>query len=138
MGILSELKLTNVQRNNNQPPALRRRFKLAEKLHEQLLLAQANAEGKSFEVAKTRRIKNTETGVVSKVESMRRVRQWWFVAESGKVMLQIKYGTKVLELAKGKSSIEIATADKLISTIEQLKKAVLDGELDSQIEIALK
>lgn len=138
MGILNELKLSNVQRNNNLPPVMRRRFKLCDKLHEQLMLAKATAEGKPYEVAAIRRTKNAETGAVTKIETMRRVRQWWFVADSGKIMLQIKYGTKILELAKGKFSIEIATADKLIATIEQLKKATIDGELDLQIEAALK
>lgn len=138
MAILGGLKLSNVQRNQNLSPVLRRRYKLVDKLHEQLLLAQANAEGKSYEVASVRRIKNQETGEIKKLETMRQVKKWWFAADDGKVMLQIKYGTKVVQLAKGKSSIEIGTADKLIPTIELLKKATLDGELDGQIETLIK
>lgn len=49
-------------------------------------------------------------------------------------MLQIKYGMKVIDLAKGKNSIKVGTFEKIIPTIEQLKKAVMDGELDSQIK----
>lgn len=134
MGILQELKLTNVQRTVRLSPVLHRRQKLVDKLHEQIMLAKAMAEGKQYEVAVTRRIKNLETGAVTKVEGVRNVKSWWFVADNGKAMFQVKYGTKVLELAKGKSSIEIASPDKLIPTIELLKKAVLDGELDGQIK----
>ena len=49
-------------------------------------------------------------------------------------MMQVKYGTKVIELAKGKSTIEVGKIEKLPSTIEILKKVVLEGELDKQIE----
>ena len=39
-------------------------------------------------------------------------------------------------LAKGKSSIEMATVDDLVPTLELVKKAVEAGELDAQIEAA--
>jgi hypothetical protein len=82
----------------------------------------------------TRRFKDTESGVIKKVEGTRKVKGWWFMGESGQILMQIKYGSKVLELSKGKSSIDIGNPDKLIPTIELLKKAVLEGELDAQIE----
>ena len=64
----------------------------------------------------------------------KRVRQWWFVSDSGKVCLNIRYGAKVIELAKGKTAIEVANADELIRTLELVKSAVEGGELDTQIE----
>lgn len=137
MAILDGLKLSNVQKSIRLSPIMMRRHKLVDKLHEQLMLAKAMAEGKDYEIAAVKRHKDRETGVIQKMETTRKVRPWWFVADSGKTMMQVKYGTKVLELAKGKISIEIASADKLIATIEQLKKAALDGELDGQIESAL-
>jgi hypothetical protein len=48
----------------------------------------------------------------------------------------IKYGTKVIELAKGKPSIELPNQEELISTLELVKKAVEAGELDQQIDQA--
>lgn len=138
MGILQELKLSNMQRTVRLSPVQHRRHKLVDKLHEQLMLAKANSEGKTYEVAKTKRIKNAETGEVKKVDTMRQVKSWWFAADDGKIMFQVKYGTKVLQLAKGKTSIEIPSADKLITTIELLKKATLDGELDAQIEAVIE
>jgi hypothetical protein len=42
----------------------------------------------------------------------------------------------VLELSKGKTSIEIAGAQDLVPALETVKVAVLAGELDAQIEAA--
>lgn len=134
MGVLDTLKLSNAQKTVHLSPVLHRRHKLVDKLHEQLMLANATSEGKTFEVPVVRRSKDAETGMISKVEGKRKVKQWWFQTDSGKTMFHVKYGMKLLELAKGKSSIEIGTMDKLIPTIELLKKAVLDGELDAQIK----
>lgn len=138
MGILQGLKLSNVEKRVHVPPVVHRRNKLVDKLHEQLMLAKATAEGKQYEVAGVRRIKNAETGEIKKQDIMRQVKRWWFVADDGKLMLQIRYGTKVIQLAKGKSSIEVGAMDKLIPTIELLKKATLEGELDGQIEAVIE
>ena len=48
--------------------------------------------------------------------------------------MNIRYGNRVLELAKGKSAIEVATPAELINTLELIRKAVSDGELDAQID----
>jgi hypothetical protein len=46
----------------------------------------------------------------------------------------VRYGAKVIELAKGKSAIEVASPDALIEALEAVNTAVLAGELDTQIE----
>jgi len=58
------------------------------------------------------------------------------VSETGKVCISIRYGAKLIELAKGKSAIEVSSGEELIKTLELIKRAVEAGELDSQIEIA--
>jgi hypothetical protein len=40
-----------------------------------------------------------------------------------------------LELAKGKTSIQLPAPDDLINTLEIIKQAVEGGELDQQIEL---
>jgi len=70
------------------------------------------------------------------VELNKRVRQMWFVGESGKVCIQIKYGSRVLEFSKGKNAIEVNSADELITALTTLKTAVEAGELDSQLNLA--
>ena len=47
-----------------------------------------------------------------------------------------RYGTKVLELAKGKVAVEVGTEKDLVPTLELIKTAVLNGELDTQIDAA--
>lgn len=58
------------------------------------------------------------------------------MSETGKVCICIRYGAKLIELAKGKSAIEVSSGEELIKTLELIKRAVEAGELDSQIEIA--
>jgi hypothetical protein len=80
--------------------------------------------------------KNQKTGESRSVEVMKRVRQMWFVGENGKVCLQLKYGTKIIDIAKGKNAVEVGTADELISALTTLKTAVEAGELDAQLNVA--
>ena len=64
------------------------------------------------------------------------MKAWWFVAENGKLVLSVRYGTKVLELAKGKWAVEVGSEKDLLPVLETLKGAVLAGELDTQIDAA--
>ena len=50
--------------------------------------------------------------------------------------LNIRYGARKIEISKGKSAVEIATAADLVPTLELIKQAVESGELDAQIEAA--
>jgi hypothetical protein len=50
--------------------------------------------------------------------------------------VSIRYGSWTLELAKGKPSVEVSSADELVVALETIKQAVEAGELDNQIEIA--
>jgi hypothetical protein len=64
------------------------------------------------------------------------VKEWYWINETGKLNLAVRYGSKVLELAKGKNAIELTSGDELIAVLAKLKDAVLAGELDAQIEAA--
>jgi hypothetical protein len=83
-----------------------------------------------------RSVRDPETVLRKDVEVPKRVKPWWFVADNGKVCLSVKCGAKVLELAKGKSAIEVAGPEELIKTLETIKTAVEAGELDGQIGAA--
>ena len=48
----------------------------------------------------------------------------------------MRYGTRVLELAKGENSIEVGSDTDLLAVLETVKKYVENGELDTQIEAA--
>jgi hypothetical protein len=75
-----------------------------------------------------------EYGVREQITVPKRIKPWWFVADNGKSCVAIKYGAKVIELAKGKSAIEVANPEALIEALEVVNAAVLAGELDTQIE----
>jgi hypothetical protein len=109
---------------------------LAKRLWEQIELAKAQQSGVKFAPTKLRTVTNTETGERKQVETNKRVKAWWFVADNGKLVLSVRYGTKVLELARGKWAVEVGSEKDLVPTLELLKGAVLDGELDAQIEAA--
>ncbi len=47
-----------------------------------------------------------------------------------------KLCSEVLELAKGKVAVEVGAEKDLVPTLELIKTAVLNGELDTQIDAA--
>jgi hypothetical protein len=79
---------------------------------------------------------DAETGQRKQMEMNKRVKAWWFTAENGKLVLSIRYGTRVLELAKGKWAVELGGEKDLVGVLEVVKTAVLNGELDAQIDAA--
>jgi len=136
MSAFNGLKLVAAKRPQAASPIVLRRNKLANQLWEQIELARASAEGKTFAPVRMRNVKDKLTGERRTVEAAKRIKQWWFVAENGRVCLQVRYGTRVLELAKGKNSIEVGSGTELLSVLETVKKSVELGELDTQIEAA--
>ena len=85
---------------------------------------------------KFRSIKDKETGIRKQVEVPQRIKPWWFQTEEGKVCVSIRYGACTIELAKGKPSIQVDSAEDLIKALETVKVAVEAGDLDTQIENA--
>lgn len=136
MTALSSLKLTAAQKPTNQPQVVVRRNKMIERIVEQIELATAYANGTTHQFTKMRTFTDKETGVRKQLETSKRVKAWWFTSENGKLALAVRYGAKVLELAKGKHAIEIATIADLVPTLEVVRQAVADGELDGAIDSA--
>ncbi len=64
---------------------------------------------------------------------LKRVKEWFWTTSSGKNNLAVRYGSKTLELGKGKNAIELSTGEELISTLALLKDSVIAGELDDAI-----
>lgn len=135
MATLASLKLVSAKKPTHQNPVFHRRNKLSSKIQEQILLAAAQREGGTYAPTRIRTVTNAEGDRVQ-VTHAKRIKPWWFVGENGKVCIEIRYGSKVIELSKGKSAIEIATPVTLVETLETVKEAVMAGELDTQIEAA--
>ena len=136
MSTLSTLKLVAVKKPSHMPAIVIRRNKLSSKLWEQIQLAKSQLEGTPFVVMKYRSMVDRDTGLRKQVELPKRIKPWWFQSEQGKVCVSVKYGSWTIELAKGKPSVEVASAQDLIKTLETIKSAVEAGELDAQIEAA--
>lgn len=136
MSVLSNLKLVAVKKPRNMPAIVVRRNKLSSKLWEQIQLAKSQLEGTQFVVTKFRNVKDRETGILKQVEVPKRIKPWWFQSDEGKVCFSVRYGSWTIELAKGKPSIQVDSAEDLIKALEAVKVAVEAGELDTQIEIA--
>ena len=137
MSVLNSLKLVTAKRPAQMPQVQIRRNKLVGKIHHQIKLAEALSNGSTYAPTRLRNIRDRHTGEVKTIEMPMRFRQWWFVTESGTVALTIKYGSKVLEIAKGKNAIEITNVEHLLKALNQVKDAVIAGELDSQIDSAV-
>ena len=135
MTTLASLKLVAAKKPNAQSPVLHRRHKLCGKLSEQIQLAKAQRDGESYVPTKTKIVTDSDGNRVA-VSAPKRLKPWWFVAENGKCCISIRYGSRALELAKGKSAIEVSSPDALIEALEAVHAAVLAGELDTQIEAA--
>ena len=132
---LSSLKITNVVRQNKTNTNEFRKTKLIKKLDEQIGLANAQKNGELFTVKRLKNVKDEASGAASQIEVSKRINAW-FWTDNNKTYLQIKYGTKVLELQKGKNTIECASQDELIKTLVLVRSAVASGELDAVIEAA--
>ena len=135
MSFIAKLKLVASKRERNLSPIVVRRNKLAAKIEEQLQLATAQKDGRLYAPKRIKNITNSEGERVA-VETTKRVKEWYWTTSSNKINLCVRYGSKTLELSKGKNAIELSTSDELLSTLALLKDAVIAGELDEAINTA--
>ncbi len=136
MSIVSNMKVVAAKRPQQQPMIVQRRNKLIDRLHDQLELARAESEGREYLKARRRHVKNPTTGEFVEAVVSRKPRAWYWTDDHGKVYINLRYGTRILELSKGKSAIEVGEKKQLVPVIEALKQAVAAGELDAQIDAA--
>ncbi len=134
MTALSNLKLISAKKPAQLSPVVQRRNKVAKRIAEQIALATAKQDGKSYAPTKQRKVTDAETGESKTISVPKRIAEWWFVTDTGKLCVQLRYGAKIVELAKGKTAVELATADQLVPTLETLRQAVEEGTLDVQLE----
>lgn len=72
-----------------------------------------------------------ESGVQQRREVAKRIKRWWVENIDGTAQLTIRYGSKPLELVKGKNAIECESVSVIATILEAVKQAVIDGEFDS-------
>lgn len=134
---LAALKFVSSKRPTQIPAVQIRRNKLVAKLHEQIQLISAKKDGSHFAPLHLRSVRDRDTGEIKRIELPKRIRPWFFTSDNGKICVQIKYGSKVIDVSgKNKPTIELANTDDLIKTLELIKTATLAGELDAMLESA--
>ena len=138
MSMLKGLTFTTAPRAANLvSPTEYRRNKLVANLQEQRDIAQADVEGRELTITR-KRWELTETGEKKRVEVAKRLKRWWTVDAEGRVVLVVRWGSKLLELQGDKAAVVVGDAAKLVPTLDKLVQAARAGELDAAIDTANK
>lgn len=136
MSALAALKLTTARKPRALPEVVKRRSKLLGKLAEQKELAIAMAQGRNYTPMRLRTVLDAASGRRVVRELPVRIKPWWWIGERGETLLSIHYGSRILELAKGKTAVEVANTATMADVIDVIMHAVQNNELDAQIESA--
>ena len=129
---MSGLKAFNIvamPKNLHSDPILKRRGKMLAQLEQQQSLA--NDAGYMLIVQKWKR--NAE-GVKELVEHRKRLKRWWLTDAAGDTLFVMRYGSRPLEIDKGKTAINVGKKENLIPVIDALITAVRNGELDEAVK----
>lgn len=131
---LTSLKLVTSKKHLTVSPIVHRRNKLISKVHQQLELCEAQQAGNIYAPKRLKTFVNKQTGERMTTEVVKRVKEWFWIGDNGKINLAVKYGAKTLPLnKKGANAIELASGDELIATLKTLKQVIANGELDDAI-----
>lgn len=129
MAIIASLKLVEFRPETAEGRIFVRRRKLADKIDQQISLASDPA------YAPTKIVTVTDgDGKQQRREVAKRIKRWWVTNSDGTAQLTVRYGSKPIELAKGKNAIACADVSEIGSILTQVKEAVLNGELDTALE----
>ncbi len=134
--ILNTLKLTAARKTRALPTVVKRRNKLLIKLGEQRMLADAQSQGLHYTPTRYRSFKDADTGARISKQVPVRIKPWFWTGEKGECLLAINYGSKQIELQKGKTAIDVGDVSNLCAVLDTVIDAVRNGELDPQIETA--
>ncbi|MCE9685833.1 hypothetical protein LZP73_06325 [Shewanella sp. AS16] len=135
--VLSSLKVVVRPEIAPKPPVLGKRMKMLDKLEMQLEMAECDVAGKPFEAFREKTVKDPETGERRTIRRKYNVRPWYYDCD-GHYFLEIRVSGKVIELEKGKPTIDVGDQAKLPDTIKLIIDAVEKGELDEFILKAAK
>ena len=134
--VLSTLKLTAARKSRALPDVIKRRNKLLQKLAEQRELATALAQGQHYAPKRLRSLRDADTGTRVVREVAVRIKPWFWTGEKGETLLAVNYGSRQIELQKGKTAIDVGAAGNLVTVLDTVIDAVKAGELDAAIELA--
>ena len=131
MAGLSDLKFSIQAKPAFKDPVVVRRTKFMEKLNEQILMVTRHSEGNEASTPMVVEKQDLGSGVVSKQSSA-----WWWKEKTGKFFVSFKYGSKTLELSKGRPSVQCDTLHDVKKVFETVYAATDKGELDQLLLLA--
>ena len=121
----AKLNFVSLPKNFRNDPVMKRREKMLSQLEQQRNLAQ----DPSYTIVQQRWVKD-ENGVKQPVERHKQIKRWWLRKGMGDCLLIIRYGSRVLELQKGKAAIDTGGEANLVAVIEEIMRMTKEGELD--------
>ena len=127
---LQDVKLVSAVRPSAFDPISTKRLKFSSKVNDQLECALAMKSGEIYKKSVTRFVSDLETDEKEVVITDKKINPWWWIDKDGKYLMTIKYGTKTLELVKGKSAVQADTLDQIIEVLKSLKLATTKGDMD--------
>lgn len=134
MSHLTSFTIIEAPKQKSFTPIEQKRKKLLAKLDEQIAVHEAEKTGETYQRNRSVWVTD-EDGTKRKVNKPVYPKPWWWKSDEGKTLLQVKYGTKPLMLAKDKTAIELQDKSKLAQTLVSVRNALIDGELDAAIEL---
>ena len=81
MSMLANLKLVTSKREQGTNPVLHRRNKLSIKINDQILLAEAKRDGRTYAPTRLKTSTNQVTGERQTFESAKMIREWWYIPD---------------------------------------------------------
>ena len=121
----AKLNFVSLPKNFRNDPVMKRREKMLSQLEQQRNLAQ----DPSYTIVQQRWVKD-ENGVKQPVERHKQIKRWWLRNGMGDCLLIIRYGSRVLELQKGKAAIDTGGEANLVAVIEEIMRMTKEGELN--------
>jgi hypothetical protein len=136
MSSLSKLTIKAVSRQSKLSPIEARRNKLLAGINEQMEVADAAMRGEQYAVTVPRWTMN-EAGEKVRVQRQKVVRSWFF-AQDGGFYVQCKYGAKAISLSKDGNAVFVKQLAEVKPTLEMLRSATKNGELDEAVAALIK
>jgi hypothetical protein len=121
----AKLNFVALPKNFRNDPVMKRREKMLSQLEQQRNLAM----DPGYTIVQQRWVKD-DNGVKQPVERHKQIKRWWLRNGMGDCLLIIRYGSRVLELQKGKAAIDTGGETNLVPVIEEIMRMTKEGELD--------
>ncbi len=125
---LSNLKIVALRSAATADPVQRRRKKMIVQLERQRSLTLDH----TFTVPRRRWIKTVD-GFAQRISMPKRVKRWWRVDPMGTYFLVLRYGNRILRLAKNTNAVEVGDWSNMVPVLDTLIAATVAGELDQAL-----